>query len=211
MQRNSGRTTSVSRTIFGQLNRAFWGNGKNFAAKIWRFTFNRYNLLVLALRFCALNSSPTFAMNKINPTTCAATNGGQVIIPDPKRITVLYFYPKDSTPGCTIEGQNFRDLHGEFTKHNAVIYGVSRDTIKRHENFRAKQNFPFELISDEDETLCRAFDVIRAKKLFGHEYMGIVRSTFVLDPAGLVLKHWDKVKVRGHAAEVLEFVCGYKP
>lgn len=119
---------------------------------------------------------------------------------------VLYFYPKDSTPGCTTEGQNFRDLYPEFQKAGCEIFGVSRDSLKRHENFKAKQAFPFELISDESETLCRLFDVIHLKKLYGREYEGIERSTFLIDGQGVVRRAWRKVKVKGHADEVLEAV-----
>lgn len=119
---------------------------------------------------------------------------------------VIYFYPKDSTPGCTTEGQNFRDLYDEFKSHDTEIFGVSKDSMKRHENFKAKQGFPFELISDEDEKICRLFDVIQLKKLYGKEYMGIVRSTFLIDKEGVLRQHWDKVKVKGHADEVLDAV-----
>ncbi len=117
---------------------------------------------------------------------------------------VIYFYPKDSTPGCTTEGQNFRDLYETFRQHDTEIFGVSKDSMKRHENFKAKQDFPFELISDEDETVCRIFDVIRLKKTFGKEYMGIVRSTFLIDKAGILNKEWRNLKVKGHVEEVLE-------
>jgi thioredoxin-dependent peroxiredoxin len=116
---------------------------------------------------------------------------------------VLYFYPKDSTPGCTTEGQNFRDLYADFQKANTEILGVSRDSLKRHENFKAKQEFPFELLSDEDETLCQQFDVIKLKKLYGREYMGIDRSTFLINAEGKLVQEWRKVKVKGHAEEVL--------
>ncbi len=119
---------------------------------------------------------------------------------------VIYFYPKDSTPGCTTEGQNFRDLHTEFLKNDTEIFGVSRDSMRRHENFKAKQAFPFELISDEDETVCTLFDVIQLKKLYGKEYMGIVRSTFLIDKEGRLHREWRGVKVKGHADEVLETV-----
>jgi peroxiredoxin Q/BCP len=97
---------------------------------------------------------------------------------------VLYFYPKDSTPGCTTEGQDFRDAKAKFTRQNTVILGVSRDSMKRHENFKAKQKFNFELLSDEDESLCKQFDVIKLKKNYGREYMGIERSTFLIDESG---------------------------
>jgi thioredoxin-dependent peroxiredoxin len=116
---------------------------------------------------------------------------------------VLYFYPKDSTPGCTTEGQNFRDLYAEFQQANTEILGVSRDSLKRHENFKAKQQFPFDLLSDEDESLCQQFDVIQLKKLYGREYMGIDRSTFLIDASGKLVQQWRKVKVKGHAEEVL--------
>ncbi len=119
---------------------------------------------------------------------------------------VLYFYPKDSTPGCTTEGQDFRDLHQRFAKLDTVIVGVSRDSLKSHENFRAKQGFPFDLISDPDETLCRKFDVIKEKNMYGRKVMGIERSTFLIDAKGVLRQEWRKVKVKGHAAEVLAAV-----
>ena len=117
---------------------------------------------------------------------------------------VIYFYPKDSTPGCTLEGQNFRDLHADFGKANTAILGVSRDSIKRHENFKAKQEFPFELLSDENEALCKQFDVIHEKNMYGRKVMGIVRSTFLIDGKGILRAEWRKVRVKGHADEVLE-------
>ena len=117
---------------------------------------------------------------------------------------VIYFYPKDSTPGCTLEGQNFRDLFSEFGKANTEILGVSRDSIKRHENFKAKQEFPFELLSDENEALCKLFDVIHEKNMYGRKVMGIVRSTFLIDGEGILRAEWRKVRVKGHADEVLE-------
>ena len=119
---------------------------------------------------------------------------------------VIYFYPKDSTPGCTTEGQDFRDLHDQFKSHDTEIFGVSKDTMKRHDNFKAKQSFTFELISDVDEEVCNLFNVIQLKKLYGKEYMGIVRSTFLINKEGVLRQHWDKVRVKGHAAEVLEAV-----
>lgn len=119
---------------------------------------------------------------------------------------VIYFYPKDSTPGCTTEGQNFRDLYDEFKANDTEIYGISRDTLRRHENFKAKQSFPFELISDEDETICKLFDVIKLKKLYGKEHLGIERSTFLIDKEGILRNEWRKVKVKGHVDEVLEAV-----
>lgn len=119
---------------------------------------------------------------------------------------VIYFYPKDSTPGCTTEGQDFRDMHDEFKANDTEIFGVSKDTMKRHDNFKAKQSFTFELISDVDSGVCEHFNVWQLKKLYGKEYMGIVRSTFLIDKDGILRQHWDKVKVKGHAAEVLEAV-----
>ena len=119
---------------------------------------------------------------------------------------VLYFYPKDSTPGCTQEGQDFRDLHAKFRRQKTVIFGVSRDSLKSHEKFKEKQQFPFELISDPDETLCRQFDVIKEKKLYGRTFMGVERSTFLIDKDGKLRAEWRKVKVKGHAEEVLEAV-----
>ena len=117
---------------------------------------------------------------------------------------VIYFYPKDSTPGCTKEGEDFRDLHKEFIKRNAQIYGVSRDSIVSHQKFKAKYKFPFHLISDEDESLCKLFDVIKEKNMYGRKYMGIERSTFLINDKGRLLSEWRKVKVKGHAQEVLD-------
>jgi peroxiredoxin Q/BCP len=117
---------------------------------------------------------------------------------------VLYFYPKDATPGCTTEGQDFRDLHGKFKRANTVVLGVSRDSIASHEKFRAKQEFPFDLLSDADEKLCGQFDVIKEKNMYGRKVIGIERSTFLIDDKGKLRREWRKVKVKGHAAEVLE-------
>ena len=148
-------------------------------------------------------------MDKVNPITCVATSNQKVEIPDNHgRNIVLYFYPKDDTPGCTIEGNDFSALNESFADQNTVIYGVSRDSIASHEKFKQKFNYTIDLISDEDESLCNQFDVIKLKKLYGKEYMGIVRSTFVINPNGEILKQWDKVKVDGHAEEVLEFISG---
>jgi peroxiredoxin Q/BCP len=116
---------------------------------------------------------------------------------------LLYFYPKDNTPGCTTESQDFRDLHKQFTAANTVIFGISRDTLRSHENFKAKHSFSFELISDTEETLCKQFDVIKLKKLYGKEHLGIERSTFLIDAQGVLRHEWRKVKVAGHAADVL--------
>ncbi|UXJ54329.1 peroxiredoxin [Pseudomonas citronellolis] len=133
-----------------------------------------------------------------------ATSGQQVQLSALKgQQVVLYFYPKDSTPGCTTEGQGFRDKIEAFAKANTVIFGVSRDGLKSHENFKAKQCFHFELISDKDEALCQLFDVIKLKKLYGKEYMGVDRSTFLIDAKGVLRREWRGVKVPGHVDEVL--------
>jgi peroxiredoxin Q/BCP len=123
---------------------------------------------------------------------------------------VIYFYPKDSTPGCTLEGQDFRDLYTKFRRHKTVILGVSRDSLASHEKFREKQQFPFDLISDPDETLCKHFDVIHEKTLYGRKFMGIVRSTFLIDAKGKLRNEWRKLKVKGHADEVLDAVKALK-
>ncbi len=122
------------------------------------------------------------------------------------KILVLYFYPKDSTPGCTTQGQNFRDLHAEFSAVNAVILGISRDSLKSHENFKVKQGFPFELGSDQDEALCTLFGVIKMKNMYGKQVRGIERSTFVIDGEGVLRREWRGLKVPGHVQEVLDFV-----
>lgn len=121
------------------------------------------------------------------------------------QVVVLYFYPKDATPGCTTEAQQFRDLHHQFVAAGAIVAGISRDSIRSHENFKAKQNLPFALISDAEEVLCQQFDVIKMKKMYGKEVRGIERSTFVIDRKGVLRREWRGVKVPGHAAEVLEF------
>lgn len=120
--------------------------------------------------------------------------------------TVIYFYPKDSTPGCTTEGQEFRDQYKIFKKYNTDIIGVSRDSVKSHEGFKLKQSFPFELLSDPDEKVCKAFDVMKLKSMYGREYIGVDRSTFIINKKGEVVKEWRSVKVRGHVEEVLEAI-----
>lgn len=122
------------------------------------------------------------------------------------RKVVLYFYPKDSTPGCTTEAQDFRDHHRQFTEAGAVVLGVSRDSVKSHENFKLKQSLPFDLLSDGDEVLCSAYAVIKLKKLYGKEYLGIERSTFLIDADGKLRNEWRKVSVKGHAEAVLAAV-----
>jgi len=119
---------------------------------------------------------------------------------------LIYFYPKDNTPGCTLEGQNFRDHIETFNAHNTLIFGISRDSVRVHENFKEKQQFPFDLLSDADETVCNLFGVMQLKKNYGREYMGIVRSTFLIDTEGKLINEWRNVKVKQHIDEVLEVV-----
>ena len=119
---------------------------------------------------------------------------------------VIYFYPKDSTPGCTLEGQDFRDNIRKFSSRNTRILGVSRDSLSSHEKFKEKQKFNFDLITDEDEKLCSLFDVIKEKNMYGKKFMGVERSTFLIDEKGILRNEWRKVKVKGHVEEVLEAV-----
>lgn len=119
---------------------------------------------------------------------------------------VIYFYPKDSTPGCTTQGMQFRDMYADFQIKNTEIFGVSRDSLKSHENFKAKFNFPFELLADTEEVACSLFNVIKMKNMYGKQVRGIERSTFVIDPNGVLIREWRGVKVDGHAAEVLSFI-----
>jgi len=151
---------------------------------------------------------PSVELNKPVPDFEAPATGDQFIrLDDLKgRNVVIYFYPKDNTPGCTTEGQDFRDRMQAFEELDTEILGVSRDGLKAHENFRTKHEFPFHLISDKDEALCNLFDVIKLKKLYGKEYMGIDRSTFLIDKKGVLKAEWRGVKVKGHADEVLEAV-----
>ncbi|MFK3724674.1 peroxiredoxin [Pseudomonas monteilii] len=136
--------------------------------------------------------------------TAQATAGQTVTLSAFKgRQVVLYFYPKDSTPGCTTQGQGFRDQLDAFESANTVVFGISRDGLKSHENFKAKQGFTFELISDKDEALCQLFDVIKLKKLYGKEYLGVDRSTFLIDRDGVLRQAWRGVKVPGHVEAVL--------
>jgi len=124
----------------------------------------------------------------------------------PAKFTVLYFYPKDNTPGCTTEAMNFRDHHDAFAALNAAVYGISRDSLRSHENFKAKLGLPFELISDPDEAVCTQFDVMKMKNMYGKKVRGVERSTFVIDANGQVVKEWRGVKVNDHVDEVLEFL-----
>ncbi|HSD68789.1 MAG TPA: peroxiredoxin [Woeseiaceae bacterium] len=148
------------------------------------------------------------ALNRVVADFKCQATGGQTVQLKALRGSnvVLYFYPKDATPGCTTEGQDFRDLHARFRRLNTQVFGVSKDNLASHEKFREKQQFPFHLISDPDEALCRKFDVIREKSLYGRKFMGIERSTFLIDASGKLRAEWRKVKVKGHAAEVLEAV-----
>ncbi len=150
-------------------------------------------------------------MTKINigdpiPSFDAASTGEQTLnLADLKgKNVVLYFYPKDNTPGCTLEGQDFRDHIAEFDALDTLILGVSRDSLKMHENFKTKQCFPFDLLSDPDEKLCGLFDVIKMKNMYGKKVRGIERSTFLIDKQGKLVFEWRKVKVKTHIAEVLE-------
>lgn len=139
--------------------------------------------------------------------TLPATGGQEITLSGLKGSNVvLYFYPRDNTPGCTKEGQAFRDHHAEFEKLDTVILGTSRDSLKTHENFKAKHQFPFELLSDSEETVCRLYDVIKEKNMYGKKVMGIERSTFLIDREGILRREWRKVKVAGHVEEVLEAV-----
>ena len=122
------------------------------------------------------------------------------------KVVVIYFYPKDSTPGCTTEAQQFRDLYERFVAVDAVILGISRDSVKSHENFKAKQALPFELGSDADETVCNLFAVMKMKNMYGKQHRGVERSTFVIDKNGVLRREWRGVKVPGHAQEILDFV-----
>ncbi len=136
-----------------------------------------------------------------------ATGAKSVRLSDLKgKKVILYFYPKDSTPGCTQEGRDFRDAYAQFQHADAEIFGISRDSLKSHESFKAKQELPFDLLSDPDETVCRIFDVIRIKNMYGKKVMGVERSTFLIDPAGVLHREWRRVKVDNHAAEVLKAV-----
>jgi len=125
------------------------------------------------------------------------------------KLTVLYFYPRDNTSGCTLEGQDFRDQYQKFKRAGAIIFGVSRDTMKSHEKFKEKQAFPFELISDEDEILCELFDVMKLKNMYGKKVRGIERSTFLIDAKLKLVQEWRKVKVDGHVDEVLKAVKAF--
>lgn len=150
----------------------------------------------------------TVALDQPVPLFSCQTSGGKTLnFSDLKgKNVVIYFYPKDNTPGCTQEGQDFRDLYDTFQSLNTEIFGVSKDSVRVHDGFIAKHHFPFDLISDPEEIVCKLFDIIKLKKLYGREYMGIERSTFLINTEGTLVKEWRKVKVKGHVADVLESV-----
>jgi len=144
---------------------------------------------------------------KVPDFTAVATNDSLFTLSENMgKNIVIYFYPKDNTPGCTKEGEDFRDQFEAFAFHNTLVVGVSRDSVKSHDKFICKYNFPFELIADEDETVCQLFDVIKEKNMYGRKYMGIERSTFLIDSNGTLINEWRKVKVKGHVEEVLDAV-----
>lgn len=150
-------------------------------------------------------------LNHAIPDFTAQATGGSISLSSLKgKRVVIYFYPKDNTPGCTTEGENFRDLHGEFEALDTVVLGVSRDSLKSHENFKTKMEFPFELISDADEAVCTLFGVIKMKNMYGKQVRGIERSTFVINRKGELTQEWRGVKVPGHAQAVLDFVRSMK-
>jgi thioredoxin-dependent peroxiredoxin len=143
--------------------------------------------------------------NQVAAFSASSTAGADFNLADCRgQALVLYFYPKDATSGCTVEARDFRDLHTKFRRAGACVLGVSRDSLASHEKFRTKEALPFHLLSDPDEKLCRQFDVIREKSLYGRKYMGIERSTFLIDENSVLRREWRKVKVAGHAQEVLE-------
>jgi peroxiredoxin Q/BCP len=142
---------------------------------------------------------------KVPDFTLASTGGEKVRLKDLLGGKgVLYFYPRDNTPGCTLEGQQFAALNSRFKKAGVTVFGISRDSVASHEKFRDKMGYPFALLSDEDERVCRLFDVIREKNMYGRKVLGIERSTFLIDAKGVLRREWRKVKVEGHALEVLE-------
>lgn len=148
----------------------------------------------------------TVSINKAVPDfSVPATGDKNIQLSDYKgKYVLLYFYPKDNTPGCITEGQNFRDNIAQFERFNTVILGVSRDSVRVHEGFKSKQNFPFDLLSDKEEELCNLFDVIKMKNMYGKKVRGIERSTFLIDPDGVLIHEWRKVKVKVHLDEVLQ-------
>lgn len=150
----------------------------------------------------------TVALDKPVPDfELSATGDKQVRLSDLRgKTVVLYFYPKDNTPGCTLEGQDFRDQHAKLKRRNAVVLGISRDSLKSHEKFKCEQEFPFDLLSDPDERLCALFGVMKMKNMYGKQVRGIERSTFLIDAEGVLRREWRGVKVEGHVDEVLEAI-----
>jgi peroxiredoxin Q/BCP len=149
----------------------------------------------------------TVAIGEPVPDFTAASTGGEFRLSSHRgRTVVLYFYPKDNTPGCTTEGAGFAKSHAKFSKAGATIVGVSRDSLRSHEGFKSKMKFPFELISDPEEALCEQFGVIKMKNMYGRQVRGIERSTFVIDPAGRLVRQWRGVKVPNHVEDVLSYV-----
>jgi len=148
----------------------------------------------------------TVSLNSKVPDFSAMSTGDKSIqLSDYKgKYVLLYFYPKDNTPGCITEGQNFRDHYDQFVQFNTVILGISRDSIRVHESFKSKQGFPFDLLSDKEEVLCNLFDVIKMKNMYGKQVRGIERSTFLIDPEGTLIHEWRKVRVKVHIDEVLQ-------
>ena len=142
---------------------------------------------------------PAFSL----PATGDQTISGKDLLGRP---WVLYFYPRDNTPGCTTEGEDFRDNYAKFRRRKVTVLGISRDNLRSHERFKAKYEFPFELLSDEDEKLCALFDVMKQKNMYGKKVRGIERSTFLVDATGKLRREWRKVKIEGHVAEVLEAI-----
>lgn len=154
-----------------------------------------------------MNAKPSAVGLEVPDFTLPSTGGTTFRLAEHAgRPLVLYFYPKDNTPGCTTEAGQFRDLHAEFARLDCAVFGISRDSIKSHEGFKAKLGLPFELLSDADETACRLFDVIKTKNMYGKQVLGIERSTFIIDAAGVLRREWRGLKADGHAAEVLKAV-----
>ena len=147
---------------------------------------------------------PAFALSASTATGDATWRLKDALEDGGSQALVLFFYPRDMTSGCTLEAQGFRDLHPKFKRAGVQVVGISRDSLKSHDKFREKEGLPFPLLSDADETVCRLFDVIREKSLYGRKYMGVERSTFLLDGQGLLRREWRKVWVNGHVEEVLE-------
>lgn len=151
-------------------------------------------------------TTPSAVGLEVPDFTAAATGGEFRLSARRGKPLVIYFYPKDNTPGCTTEAGQFRDLHGEFARLGCAVFGVSRDSMKSHEGFKAKLGLPFELVSDGDEAVCRLFGVIKTKNMYGKQVLGIERSTFLIDAKGVLRREWRGLKADGHAAEVLKAV-----